>query len=95
MVKLLTLPSHLLWVGIVLFYAAGVLAVVYEGGARELQPHHPGVVFAYILAILFVVLVFVLGYLFPVLRPRRHIPEEDSAEGEAAEAEFAERGRTT
>jgi preprotein translocase subunit SecG len=49
-----------------------------------------GVVFAWILAVFFVVLVFVLGYLFPVLRPRRHIPEEASAE-----AESAERGRTT
>ena len=54
-----------------------------------------GVVFAWILAILFVVLVFLLGHLFPVLRPRRHIPEEGSAEGEVAEAERAERGRTT
>jgi len=55
----------------------------------------PGLVFAWALAALFVVLVFVLGYLFPVLRPRHQIAEEDPAEGEVAEAGPAERGRTT
>ena len=54
-----------------------------------------GLAFAWILAALFVALVFVLGYLFPVLRPRRETAEEDPAEGEVAEARSAERGRTT
>jgi len=54
-----------------------------------------GLVFAWALAALFVALVFVLGYLFPVLRPRHETAEEDSAEGEVAEAGSAERGRTT
>jgi PTS system ascorbate-specific IIC component len=54
-----------------------------------------GLVFAWALAALFVALVFVLGYLFPVLRPRHETAEEDPAEGEVAEAEPAERGRTT
>ena len=54
-----------------------------------------GLAFAWILAALFVALVFVLGYMFPVLRPRHETVEEDSAEGEVAEAGPAERGRTT
>ena len=54
-----------------------------------------GVVFAWALAALFVALVFVLGYLLPVLRPRHETAEEDPAEGEVAEAGPAERERTT
>ncbi|MGH3086417.1 MAG: PTS ascorbate transporter subunit IIC, partial [Rubrobacteraceae bacterium] len=45
-----------------------------------------GVGFAWALAVLFVALTFVLGYLFPLLRPRQETPEEVSAEeGEVTE----------